>query len=65
MAAEYRLTAFEGIVQRVADVTLIPNHPANTDWIKYQEWLAAGGVPDPYVVPLGTGKTIAERVGAN
>ncbi|UPK03088.1 hypothetical protein [Bradyrhizobium sp. 170] len=39
--------AFEGFVQRMADVTTIPNDPANADWIKYQEWLAAGGVPDP------------------
>jgi hypothetical protein len=67
MAAEYRLTAFEGVVQHLHDgtVTTIPEHPDNTDWIKYQEWLTAGGVPDQYVVPYDTGQTFAQRLGAN
>jgi hypothetical protein len=50
--AEYRLIANpEGSVQHQVPpdgpVTTIPNDPLNTDWIEYQEWLAAGGVPDP------------------
>jgi hypothetical protein len=47
---EYRLTQSENHVQHVppdGPVTTIPNDPANADWIKYQDWLAAGGVPDP------------------
>jgi hypothetical protein len=26
-----------------------PNDPANRDRVEYDEWLADGGVPDPYV----------------
>jgi len=57
--AEYRLTGDDthvihsrvvGINQTPTEVW-IPNDPANYDWIKYQEWLAAGGVPDPHVPP--------------
>lgn len=49
--ADYRLTEADMWVIRTADHTIIPNDPANTDWIKYQKWLDAGGVPDPYVEP--------------
>jgi hypothetical protein len=49
--AEYRLTATNQSVIRTADNAAIPNDLANTDWVEYQNWLAAGGVPDPYVPP--------------
>jgi len=49
--AEYQLTATDDVVIRTADGACIPNDPANRDWIKYQEWLDDGGVPDPYVKP--------------
>jgi hypothetical protein len=51
--AQYRLTAFEGVVQRFdpPPLTTIPNDPKNADWIRYQAWLDAGGVPDPYKQP--------------
>jgi hypothetical protein len=45
--AEYQLTATDAIVIRTADGAHIPNDDANRDWIEYQDWLTAGGVPDP------------------
>jgi hypothetical protein len=47
--ADYRLTAFYDDVIRTADDAYIPNDPLNRDWVEYQDWLAEGGVPDPYV----------------
>jgi hypothetical protein len=47
MAAAYRLTATSAAVIRTADMATIPNDPANNDWVVYQSWLKAGGVPDP------------------
>lgn len=49
--ADYQLTATDATVIRTADQAYIPNEPANRDWIEYQKWLEAGGVPDPYVDP--------------
>jgi len=49
--AEYQLTADPDVVIRTADNASIPNDPDNRDWQEYQAWLAAGGVPDPYVPP--------------
>ena len=48
--AEYQLTATD-IVIRTEDGASIPNDPANRDRAEYDKWLAAGGVPDPYVPP--------------
>jgi hypothetical protein len=45
--ADYQLTATDASVIRTADQACIPNDPANRDWMEYQSWLAAGGVPDP------------------
>ena len=50
MAADYQLTDTD-VVIRTADQAHIPNDPANRDRIAYDEWLAEGGVPDPYVPP--------------
>jgi hypothetical protein len=66
--ADYKLLQNTDTVKRTSDHTTIPNDPGNVDWIEYQEWLAAGGVPDPYFTPqidpeldsVGTGKTAAE-----
>jgi hypothetical protein len=48
--ADYQLTATDSVI-RTADSACIPNDPANRDWVEYQKWLKAGGVPDPYVPP--------------
>jgi hypothetical protein len=48
--ADYQLTATDTII-RTADQASIPPDPANRDYAEYQAWLAAGGVPDPYVPP--------------
>jgi hypothetical protein len=48
--ADYRLTAFPDVI-RTADGATIPADPANRDRIEYEQWLADGGVPDPYVPP--------------
>jgi hypothetical protein len=48
--AEYRLTDTDSVV-RTADEAHIPNDLNNIDRVKYEEWLAAGGVPDPAIVP--------------
>jgi hypothetical protein len=48
--ADYQLTATDSVI-RTADGACIPNDPANRDWVEYQNWLADGGVPDPYVEP--------------
>jgi hypothetical protein len=49
--SEYRLTETDVTVMRTADEAYIPNDPANIDWLEYQAWLDAGGVPDPYIPP--------------
>ena len=48
--AEYQLTDTESVI-RTEDGAWIPNDPANRDRAEYDKWLAAGGVPDPYVEP--------------
>jgi hypothetical protein len=48
--ANYQLTATDDII-RTADGAVIPPDPANRDRAEYDKWLAAGGVPDPYVAP--------------
>jgi hypothetical protein len=46
--AEYQLTNVPSIL-RVADGAFIPMDELNADYVEYQRWLEAGGVPDPYV----------------
>jgi hypothetical protein len=58
--SEYQLTATDTVI-RTFDSAFIPNDPANRDRAEYEQWLADGGVPDPYVppepvVPVPTGE---------
>lgn len=36
-------------IQRTTDDACIPEDHRNADWKEYQEWLAAGNMPEPYV----------------
>jgi hypothetical protein len=51
--ADYQLATpdADGPVLRTADGASIPADPANRDWVEYQNWLALGNTPDPYVPP--------------
>lgn len=48
--SEYQLTATT-TVTRKSDGASIPNDPRNGDRVVYNDWVKAGGVPDPYVEP--------------
>jgi hypothetical protein len=63
MASEYQLTATPTVI-RTADMASIPDDPANRDRQEYTDWVANGGVPDPYVPPDITppGPTPEEQV---
>lgn len=43
----YKLTASEGVIQRLSDNAFIPMDEANTDYQAYLAWVAEGGVPLP------------------
>jgi len=68
--ADYRLTDTDKFVVRTkadphnpnAGEAWIPNDPLNMDWVEYQEWLAEGNVPDPYVEPPPPPPTEGEAV---
>jgi hypothetical protein len=65
--AEYRLTTTDTVI-RTVDSFYIPNDPLNPDRIEYEAWLAAGGVPDPALIPLPSsqydwGPTFAQVIG--
>lgn len=48
--ADYVLTSSDAVIRK-QDGARIPDDPSNRDWVAFQDWLAAGGVPDPYVPP--------------
>jgi hypothetical protein len=61
--ADYQLTATNDAVIRTADGACIPNDSDNSDWVEYQNWLDAGGVPDPYIKPPKVTISTVEWVG--
>jgi hypothetical protein len=58
--ADYRLNRFGGVI-RTADEAFIPDNPSNTDRVRYEAWLAGGGVPNPYVPPPEPVPAITKR----
>lgn len=68
--ADYKLTATGHIIRR-ADRATIPPAPGNRDWDEYQEWLAAGNTPEPFVIiapsldSVDNGKTTLEYLGVS
>lgn len=62
--ADYQLTYGLEVI-RTADGATIPADAANSDWQRYQEWIAAGNTPDPYVAPPSPPPpTLAEKLAA-
>lgn len=47
----YQLTATSDIL-RTEDAAHIPADPANCDYAKYLQWVAGGGVPQPYSIEV-------------
>ena len=47
----YKIVTLKGVeqdmVQRLADMAFIPFDSANSDYLKYLEWLAEGNTPEP------------------
>ena len=60
--ADYKLTNSNAVI-RTIDNAYISNDTLNSDWREYQDWLAAGGVPDPYVPPPLPVPTSASKLG--
>lgn len=52
--ADYALVANWDGVHRNKDHVNIPNDMNNKDWIEYQQWVMAGGVPDPVPMTIGS-----------
>ena len=61
----YRLTTGDTIL-RTADGAFIPPDPANSDYVAYSEWLAAGNEPEPAPEPTApSALTPNERLAAS
>ena len=49
--ADYQLTETDHVVRTADGANISARSGTNRDWIEYQQWLADGGIPDPYVPP--------------
>lgn len=58
--ADYRLTNTSGVV-RTSDGSFIPDDPDNRDRVAYVAWLGAGNIPDPYVAPIKSVRSVTPR----
>ena len=66
----YTLTNLNSVI-RDSDKAAIPADPANSGWKAYQEWLAEGNTPNPYVplpnipqqVPMWAVRTVLQNDG--
>jgi hypothetical protein len=47
----YQLTRSDSIL-RIADNAYIPPDARNSDYRAYEDWLAKGNTPEPYVEPV-------------
>ena len=61
MAHEYQILADARTILRALDNAYIPTDPANRDYQAYLDYVAAGGVPDPYVPHVDTAQEAAMK----
>ena len=56
----YRLTTGNTIL-RLADNAFIPPDPANTDYVAFLDWVAAGNTPEPAPEPVAPVELTTEQ----
>ena len=58
----YKLTKENNTVIRISDYALIPLPPNTPEGWNYMDWLASGGIPEPYVEPPVTEADYANAI---